>query len=61
MTKVMKCQVIVSADVEARSKIDLSAFPSHEVEVRGREEPMIIRTINKSSDLPDPTGPAKSK
>ena len=61
MTKVMKCQLIVSADVEARSKIDLSAFPSHEVEVRGREEPMIIRTIDKSSDLPDMTSPAKSK
>ena len=61
MTKVMKCQLIVSADVEARSKIDLSAFPSHEVEVRGREEPMIIRTIDKSSDLPDIAGPAKRK
>ena len=61
MTKEMQCQLIVSADVEEHSKIDLEAFPSREVEVRGREEPLIIRTINKSVDLPGAADPASGE
>jgi adenylate cyclase len=56
MTKEMQCQLIVSADVEARSKVDLAAYPNHRVEVRGREEPLTIRTIDQSSSLPPTVG-----
>ena len=56
MTKEMKCQLIVSADVEARSRVDLAAFPSREVEVRGRQEPLTIRAIAKATDLAAVTG-----
>ena len=52
MTKEMQCQLIVSAEVEALSKIDLAAFPSHKIEVRGCEEPLMIRTIKQSTSLP---------
>ena len=52
MTKELKCQLIVSADVETRSKVDLEAFSCCEVNLRGRVEPLTIRTIDKSSSLP---------
>ena len=56
LTKELHCQLIVSADVEARSRVDLAAFPSREVEVRGRQEPLTIRAIGKATDLAAVTG-----
>ncbi len=61
MTKELQCQLIVSADVEERSKIDLAAFPCREVEVRGRREPLTIRMIGQSAALPAMTDPQASK
>ena len=58
LTKQLQCQLIVSADVEERSKIDLTGFPNREIEVRGREEPLTIRMISESVKLPSMTAPA---
>ena len=58
LTKEMQCQLIVSADVEERAKIDLTGFPNREIEVRGREEPLTIRMISESMKLPPMTAPA---
>ena len=60
-TKELQCQLIVSADVEEKSKVDLAAFPSREITVRGREEPLTIRAIGEATALPAMTEPAPGK
>ena len=52
LTKEHGCQLIVSQRVERLAGIDLSAFPSHEIEVRGRREPLSIRVIADARTLP---------
>ncbi len=61
LTKELQCQLIVSADVEEKSGAELSAFPSREIEVRGREEPLTIRAIGEATALAAGTGPAAGK
>ncbi len=57
MTKEYHCQLIVSEQVEERSGVDLSAFDSEQVEVRGRREPLAIRVIPDARALPVEPGP----
>ena len=51
--KEYKCQLIVSEALAERAGVDLSRFPHQEIEVRGREAGVGIRTINLATELPD--------
>ena len=45
MTKSLACEVVVSDEVRAAAGLSADALPQHEVEIRGRNEPMIVRTV----------------
>ena len=52
MTKEFKCQLVVSDQVAKRADVNLSAFRSDEVTIRGREERMRVYLIEWARDLP---------
>ncbi|MCH8197539.1 MAG: adenylate/guanylate cyclase domain-containing protein [Proteobacteria bacterium] len=54
LTKTYGCQLVVSEYVATRAGVDLSAFPSHEVTVRGRDDALAIRAVADARDLPEP-------
>ena len=45
-------QLVVSEAVAERAGIDLSAFEIHEVELRGRSEPLKVRVVPNATALP---------
>jgi len=51
LTKEYGCQLVVSQVVADTARIDLGAFPEHEVRVRGREAPLAVRVIGKMEEL----------
>jgi adenylate cyclase len=51
LTKQYQCQLVVSDTVGEQAGIDLSRFERHEIQVRGRQEPLSIRTIGDASAL----------
>jgi adenylate cyclase len=51
MTKTLGCQVIISDDVYARAGVASGTLPQQEVEIRGRAEPMRVRTAMDPADL----------
>jgi len=46
LTKVYGCQLVISDQVAVRAGLDMSAFPCHELTVRNRRDPLVIRTID---------------
>jgi adenylate cyclase len=50
-TKEYICQLIVSEDICQRAGVDLSNFPAHEIAIRGRNQAVKIRCIEKASDM----------
>ncbi len=52
MTKEFSAQLVVSEAVAHNANIDLSAFPSHEIGVRGRSENITARVVTWARDLP---------
>jgi adenylate cyclase len=52
MTKGLSCEVVVSDEVRAAAGLAADALPQHDVEIRGRNEPMIVRTITDARMLP---------
>jgi adenylate cyclase len=52
MTKEFGCQLVLSRDVAMRAGVDLSAFPSQSIEVRGRREALEVYVIESASLLP---------
>ena len=52
LTKEFKAQVVVSEDVALRAGVDLSRYPSHDIEVRGRAEPVRVRVVVDALTLP---------
>ena len=52
LTKEYGCELVVSETVVARAGVDLSAFPSHEIEIRGKREKLAVRTLPSAADLP---------
>lgn len=52
MTKEFSAQLVVSEAVAGHANIDLSAFPSHDIGVRGRTENISARVIMQAADLP---------
>ncbi len=51
MTKEAGVQLIVSEDVARHAAADLDRFPAMEIMVRGRVQPLTIRSIPLGSDL----------
>ena len=52
MTKSLACEVVVSDEVRAAAGLSADALPQHDVEIRGRNEPMIVRTVADARMLP---------
>ncbi len=52
LTKEYGCELVVSEEVVARAGVDLSAFPRHEIEIRGKRETLAVRTLASAAELP---------
>jgi len=52
LTKVYGCELVVSADAVAQTAVDLAGFPRHEIEVRGRDQPLTIHAVSRLEALP---------
>ena len=50
-TKEFGCQLVVSEAVALAAGVDLSHFPRHEIQVRGRDEPLAIYAIDDATKL----------
>ena len=51
MTKVLSCEAVVSDEVRANAGLPADALPQHDVEIRGRNEPMMVRTVSDARTL----------
>src|SRR5205085_3536002 len=45
MTKALSCEIVVSDEVRATAGLSADALPQQEVAIRGRNEPMIVRSV----------------
>jgi adenylate cyclase len=52
LTKELGCGVVISEDVRKAAGIAPDAMPSLEVPIRGRANPLIVRTAASAADLP---------
>src|SRR6266581_4307194 len=51
MTKALTCEVVVSDEVRATAGLAADALPQQEVAIRGRNEPMIVRSVAEAKTL----------
>jgi adenylate cyclase len=51
LTKTYGCELVVSEETVLRAGLDLSAFPRHEIEIRGKRDVLTVRTVASASDL----------
>ena len=51
MTKSLSCEAVISDEVRATAGLAADALPQHEVAIRGRNEPMIVRTVTDARTL----------
>jgi adenylate cyclase len=51
MTKILACEVVISDEVRATAGLAEDALPAQEVEIRGRNEPMIVRSVAEARTL----------
>ena len=51
MTKSLACEAVISDEVRATAGLDADALPQQEVAIRGRNEPMIVRTVADARTL----------
>jgi adenylate cyclase len=58
LTKTYGCQLVVSEETVLRAGLDLSMFPSHEIEIRGKRDMLVVRTVASAAELPDPRAAA---
>ena len=54
LTKEYACQLIISEQVAELADIDVSRFPRHELTVRNRNEPIVIRVVTQVQRLSSP-------
>jgi adenylate cyclase len=54
LTKEYDRELVVSEETVQRAGSDLSAFPRHDIEIRGKREMLAIRTLDHGADLPHP-------
>ena len=51
MTKSLACEAVVSDEVRVTAGLADDALPQHEVAIRGRNEPMIVRAVADARTL----------
>ena len=51
MTKALACEVVISDEVRTTAGVAADALPEQEVAIRGRNEPMIVRTVTDARTL----------
>ncbi|HEY0568463.1 MAG TPA: adenylate/guanylate cyclase domain-containing protein [Xanthobacteraceae bacterium] len=51
MTKSLSCEAILSEEVRVTAGLALDGLPEHEVAIRGRAEPMIVRAVSDAKTL----------
>jgi adenylate cyclase len=51
MTKSLACEAVISDEVRATAGLPADALPQQEVAIRGRNEPMIVRTVAETRAL----------
>jgi adenylate cyclase len=51
MTKSLACETILSEEVRVTAGLPADGLPEQEVEIRGRAEPMIVRSVTRASVL----------
>jgi adenylate cyclase len=51
MTKSLACETVVSDEVRATAGLDADILPQQEVAIRGRNDPMIVRTVTDARTL----------
>src|SRR3989442_8385483 len=54
LTKTYACEIVISEAVVLRAGIDVGDAPRHEIEIRGRVERLVVRTVTSARDLPVP-------
>ncbi|MGH7355580.1 MAG: adenylate/guanylate cyclase domain-containing protein [Candidatus Rokuibacteriota bacterium] len=52
-TKDFDCEIVISEDVVRRARVDASAFPRHEITLRNRAKPVVVRVIERVDALSD--------
>jgi adenylate cyclase len=52
LTKTFDAELVVSQDVADHADADLGRFAAHEIEVRGRSDPMRLRVVASARELP---------
>jgi adenylate cyclase len=52
LTKEYRAQLVVSEDVARRAGVDLTTYPSHDIEIRGRSETVRVRVVAEAETLP---------
>jgi adenylate cyclase len=54
LTKTYGCELVVSEETVSCAGLDLSAFPRHEIEIRGKRDMLAVRTLARAAELPHP-------
>jgi adenylate cyclase len=54
LSKEFACELVISDDVAIKAGLDMSAFELHEVEIRGRQQPLVVRAVKHGDMLPTP-------
>ena len=52
LTKNFACELVVSEETASRAGLDLSGFPLHEIEIRGKRELLAVRVVERAAELP---------
>jgi adenylate cyclase len=52
LTKEYDCELVVSEETVRGTGCDLSSFPRHEIEIRGKREMLVVRTLDHAASLP---------
>jgi adenylate cyclase len=51
LTKALSCEVIFSEEVRQTARLPADGLPSHDVDIRGRAEPMVVRAATSARSL----------
>ena len=51
MTKSLECEAVISDEVRATAEVAEDALPAQEVAIRGRNEPMVVRSVTDARTL----------
>ena len=52
LSKDFACELVLSDDVALKAGVDLSPFELHQVEIRGRRQPLCVRAVKHGEMLP---------